>query len=193
MNSTASNNTKTTAQITSFLESFSDGITSSNKELYKRIIKDSDITSFSNYEEFYFAVLYPFENLMDGFVRSKILDNSDVAFLMLNSQFVERHFEEIIKTKEGWPCCADKSRTIISSLIKFYSTGEEIKFNYEAEYTYHLPKKVFNNHEHIVAFYEGLKSLFYGKSEKHLKALMLVLNEGDCSETVEREALDEKI
>ena len=164
-----------TAQITSFLESFRDGITEGNKKLYKKVIESSEIKGFDNYEEFYFAVIYPFEQMLDGFVRSEISDNGDAVFLMTNSQFVESHFEGIVKNKEGFSCCADKSRTIMKMLIKFYSTGEKIEFDYDAEYTFHLPKTVFKTHDQIIDFYKGVKDLFYGSSQKYLKSLKATL------------------
>lgn len=162
------------ADLVSFLGGWCGDITSENKALYQKIIEGSEIQSFNNndYEEFHLSIIYPFNNFIDGFIRSEISDNHDVAFLMANSEFVEHHFEEWVRRKEGAPCSADKSRTIIRSLIKFYSKGKKIAFNYEAEYTYHLPKTVFKTHDQIVEFYEGLKSLFYGKPEKYLKALM---------------------
>lgn len=160
-----------TSDLTNFLASLGESISANNKELYKKIIESSELKNFDDYEEFYLSVLYPFENFIDGFVRSKYSDNSHVAFLMANSQFVQCHFEEVLKNKEGFGCSADKSRTIIKRLIKFYSTGVPIEFNYEAKETYHLPKSVFKTHDQIIEFYEGLKSLFYGKSEKYIRAL----------------------
>ena len=164
-----------TEQISNFLSSLSGSIDAGNIDLYKEIIKTSEIKQFGDYESFYFAVIYPFENFINGFIKSEISTNHDVAFLMKNSQFIERNFQSLIEQKDGFACSADKSRTIMSCLINFYKTGDEITFNYDAEYTYHLPKEIFKTHEHIVLFYEGLKSLFSGQSEKHVKALAMVL------------------
>jgi len=164
-----------TSELVGFLEAFKGSMSDDNKNLYKKIIESSEISGFTGYEEFYFAIIYPFDNFIDGFVQSEISDNEDVIFLMRNSQFIENNFQELIVNKEGSACCADKSRTIIKRLIEFYITGEKIEFDYEAKYTYHLPKTIFKSHDHIVSFYKGLQGLFYGKNEKYLQSLRLVL------------------
>lgn len=157
-----------------FLDNFNIGIESSNKDLYKKIIEGSELTSFSDYEEFYFLVLYPFKNFLEGFLLTEVSDNRDVLFIMLNSQFIERHFNNTIEKEEGMPCCSDKSRTIMYKIIKFYTTGEKISFDFDGEYTYHIPKNVFTTHDQIILFYEGLKELYYGRNEKYLFALKFI-------------------
>lgn len=166
-----------TSTLKEFLTNFDNSITDEAKALYKKVIENSDIKTFKDYDEFFFAVIYPFREFIRGFVRSEISDNVDVVFLMLNSQFVTRHFEALIERKEGWPCSADKSTTIMRALMNHFRTGEKIEFNYDGEYTYHLPKKIFASHDQIVNFYEGLKDLYYGRSEKYLKSLKDVLTD----------------
>lgn len=146
-------------------------------KLYKALIDEKCFDEINNYEDLYFGLIYPFENFISGLIMSEISTNEDYIFIMKESQFIERHFEKNIKTLEGgFACCADKSRAIIKALLNFYKTGERIEFNYNQEYTFHLPKIVFNTHENIIEFYEELKSLFYGDNEKYLKALLSLKN-----------------
>jgi hypothetical protein len=125
----------------------------------------------SDAEGFFFALLYPLENAIDGLLSSELPGNSKAQFLFSQGQFVERHFEKLFEKHEGSACCADKSRTIVRSLLRFLTTGKRIEFNYEAEYTYHLPRRIFRTHEEIVTFYDALLRLYYGRSEPYLEAM----------------------
>lgn len=158
--------------IDAMIDAINDAITNENKALYKEL---HERIKFDNYSQFYFDVIYPFERVIDGFARCEISDNDDISFLISNSQFIEGHFTYVINKKEGPACSADKATTIMSELIKFYSTGGKIKFNYDSEYTFHLPKKVFKTHDEIIFFYTGLMSLYYGNPGRYLIALNSVL------------------
>lgn len=127
-------------------------------------------------EDFYFSFLYPISNVIDG-VTQQVSSCRKTQFILKHSQFIERHFEGLIRQHEGFACCADKSRTIMNKLFLAYLNDEEIVFNYDAEYTYHLPKKIFKTHDDIIMFFEGVYSLYYGKPEKYLKSLSCVLSE----------------
>lgn len=156
--------------IKEFLEKFSDNIDNRNMSLYRKIIEESGLEGkFNDYNSFYLSVIYPFENFVEAFIKSEVSNNPDVVFLLKESQFVERHFNKIIKEKEGYPCSSDKSRTIMHRLIKFYTDGTEISFNYDGVYTYHLPKEVFTTHDEIVGSYKALKQLYYGNNEWYLE------------------------
>ncbi len=159
--------------ITKFLDSMIGRIEQKEIDLFKKVIATNKITDIKDHEGFFYAVLYPFEQFISGFVKSKIANNRDVVFIIQNQKFIEHNFARIIEEKEGSPCSADKSRTIMRSLLNHYKSGQKITFNYEQEYTYHLPKKVFKTHDHIIKFYEGLKFLWYGDNKKYLEALQI--------------------
>lgn len=163
-------------KIGDFLEKFSSMITEENKQLYNKIIETSTLHEevSDDYEKFYYGVVYPFEKFVDGMIRSELRDNQDVVFLMSKSKFVKRHFTNIIERIEGSACSVDKSRTIIRGLIRYYMKGEEIKFDYDGEYTYHLPKVIFKEQCRIIEFYEAVKSLYYGNSEKYMKIICML-------------------
>jgi len=164
-----------TEALKEFLNAMTDSIEKEKIELFEKIIDSSKIEQYDNPNEFFYAVLYPWEKFISGFLKSTINANKDVEFIFKNSQYIDRHFCNLFEKYEGSACCADKSRTIVNRLLKYYQEGEEIVFNYEAEYTYHLPKKIFKSHDHIIQFYESIKSLLYGNPEKYLEALKVVL------------------
>lgn len=158
--------------IKDFLEKFSYSIEQENLSLYKRIMEESCLGGkFDDFESFYLSVIYPFENFINSFVKSEISDSPDVMFLMRHSQFVEGHFRTIIEHREGLSCCADKSRTIMRGLIRFYAEGIRIAFDYNGKYTFHLPKEVFTSHDEIVEFYSSLKMLYYGNGDTYVKIM----------------------
>ena len=158
--------------IKGFLDAFSGNLETENIALYRKIMEESMLEGkFNDYESFHLSVIYPFENFIEAFIKTEISDNFDVQFLMTQSQFIERHFEKMINRKDGFGCCADKSRTIMKRLIQFYTDGTEIVFNYDAEYTFHLPKNVFTTHDEIIEFYTALKQLYYGNHESYVLAL----------------------
>ena len=140
--------------------------------MYKNLIDSSGINNYNTIDEFYYGIIYPFEKFTSGLIKSEISPNRNVVFIYQKLRFVENHFRNLFETIEGSACCADKSRAIVKRLIEFYKNGTKIEFDYNGEYTFHLPKKIFKTHESIICFYEGLHSLYYGISEKYLTALL---------------------
>jgi hypothetical protein len=121
-------------------------------------------------EGFYYSFICPLSVMVDGLLAQELPQSPEAQFLFKHSQFVERHFENLIKKYEGSACCADKSRTILESLLRFLKTGEEISFDYTQKYTYHLPELVFKTHGEIVEFFSALHQLYYGKTTPLLEA-----------------------
>lgn len=168
-----------TKQIESFLNTLSDSIDGEKVELYKKIIGSSQIASFDGPDEFFYAVLYPFEQFISGFLHAELEGvNRDVIFIYKNSQYIDRSFAQLFIKHEGSACSSDKSRTIVKRLVDFYQTGKKIEFDYNAEYTFHFPKTIFKTHEHIVLFYEGLKDLQYGDNRRYLQAMKTIFIDG---------------
>ena len=139
-----------------------------NVKLYRKIIGENGLCAVVDPEAFYFKMVYPFEQFLSGYIRVEITDRSDLTFLLLHSQFVERLFISEIKKREGWACSADKSRAIIQGLATFFRTRSKIAWNYEGDYTYHLPKKVFTTHDSIIEYFNAIWRLYYGNSDKYL-------------------------
>ena len=160
-----------------FLNTMSDSIDKEKVELFEKIMDSSRREEFEGPDEFFYAILYPWEKFISGYLKSALKANSDVEFIFKNSQYIDRHFANLFVKYEGMACSSDKSRTIVKRLLEFYTTGNPIEFDYTAEYTFHLPKVIFKNHDDIVDFYTGLKSLLYGHPEKYLSTLQKVIGE----------------
>ena len=120
------------------------------------------------------VVIHPFDNFIDGMIQTNISKNDDIGFIFRNSQFVDRHFCNLIEKIDGSACSADRSRTIVRALVNFFSTGKEISFDYNQEYTYRLPETVFRTHGEIIDFYQGIKNIFYGSPDKYLLAMQKI-------------------
>lgn len=157
--------------IATFLDSMIGNIEQSNIDMFKSILETNEIPNIQNHEDFYYAVVYPFDKFLNAFIKTKIADNNDVVFIMKNLRYIGSNFAKIIVQKEGLSCNTDKSRTIVSSLLNWFKKNQEIDFDYNQEYTYHLPKIVFNRHNEIIEFYEALKALRYGNKEKYLEVI----------------------
>jgi hypothetical protein len=160
-----------TEQLTNFLNSLTEGITNEQKKLYISIIEKGGFSKFETPEEFYFAVIHPYNDFVSGFIKSEISSNKDVEFCLLHYNYIESSFCRFFQDFEGSPCCADKSRSIVKCLIDYFKNGNPIKFDYTQKYTYHLPEKILKTHEEIISMYEGLRDMYYGNNVKYAKAL----------------------
>lgn len=158
------------------IEGFSSLIDDENREVCQKLTECDDVqralkaAQEGDIEYFNLYAVYPMQSAIAG-LAALISPDKDAQFLLKHSEFVETHFEKLIVRHEGNPCCADKSRTIMTRLFSYYLEGKEITFDYEQEYTYHLPRTVFKTHNEIKSFYEGLRDLYYGCPEKYLIAL----------------------
>lgn len=130
-------------------------------------IREGDVTAF------YFAVAYPMGNLLDGLLAQELC-SPEAQFLFRRGEFVESHFRRQIELYEGSTCCADKTGAIIEVLLNFFRTGQLIEFDYEQQYTYHLPKKVFTTHESIVGFFYALRKMYHGQADDYLAAIAAI-------------------
>lgn len=115
---------------------------------------------------FHFALMYPWDELIEGLLAREFPASWEVRFLFKESAFIERHFERVIIDAEGSACCADKSTTVMRSLLMHLTTGREIAFDRAQAYTYHLPRLVFAEHAEIVEFFYALAHLHAGRPQK---------------------------
>ena len=139
-----------------------------NNNLYRKIIADNKI-EVRNIEGFNYILVWPYEGFLKGLICEKFGNSFDMRFLFLNNRFIQNYFRTIILKYEGSACSEDKVKTIMESLINYLKNGTPITWNYEAEYTFHLPKKIFTEHQQIIEFFEALKGLHSGKIEKYLQ------------------------
>lgn len=145
-------------------------------------LREGDVTRF------YFGLIYPINNAVEGLI-AKEFSSREARFLVMNSTFVEENFKSLIVKYEGSACSADKSRTIMRALLKFYVSGKEIVFDHSQEYTYHLPKNVFTTHAEIVEFFDGLYRLYYGKSDSYMRAIINVHKSGLAAQSKQIEQI----
>ncbi len=120
---------------------------------------------FGRYE---YLVLHPLNQFTSGLAESVFPGSAKLQFLAREIAFFQRHLGETIKEIEGSSCYNDKTQRISRALLQFFLTGKEIAWDYSAEYTYSLPKKIFVTHEEIVEFFDAVHFLFYGRPDRYL-------------------------
>jgi hypothetical protein len=121
--------------------------------------------------DFYISLIYPLSKTIDGLLAHELPSSPEARFLFKHSQFVEAHYRRVIEEFEGSPCCADKSRTIMRSLASTLKSRDPISFDYDQQYTYHLPKVVFKTHGEIIEFFTALYRLYYGRPQPFIEAV----------------------
>lgn len=126
---------------------------------------------------FYFALPYEMNQLVDAILEAELPGNGNAQFLMGHSSFVSSHLDRIFQKFEGSACSHDKTKTVMRALMRFFTTGEPISFNYDQEYTFGLPKKVLKTHDSIVYYFNGLHHLYYGNSDHYLQAMFNIMGE----------------
>lgn len=164
-----------TDSIKSVLSAMHDVIGKENAELYERLADENIKVDINDHESFFYQIIYPFHRYVSGLISTLISTDNNVEFILTHSDYLENAFRHWIVRAEGSACCADKSRTIMRRLLDFYRDGTKIVFDYDAEYTYHLPKKLFREHQEIVLFYEALQHMYYGDPKRYLTQMMLII------------------
>jgi len=168
-----------TGSIESVINGIIGSVEKENREFFESILKTSDIENAiesakkCDSSDFYIYLMYPFSGFVDCLL-STVTDSDNAKFFLKHGEFVERHFLKFIEKKEGQACCADKSGFIMRSVIKFYMTGKPIDMDYSQEYTYHLPKTVFNTHDKIIEFAASIQKLYYGRYEDYIKQVLKI-------------------
>lgn len=153
------------------LAAISDSIQQEHSDEFAKISETVTPPTFGDVEEFNYLVHNPIRTYLKELIKSSVSPNPDIQFIHLNYQFVKSQFESLIVRREGSQSCADKSRTIINRLIKYYLTGERIEFDYDQKYTFHLPKVIFKTHDDILEFYKGIHRMYYGNPDEYLTVL----------------------
>lgn len=144
-------------------------------ELYKKVIDQTDIPDnidLSDPEMLNLFLIAPLRDFIRNLIKDKVSCNNDVIDLYYDYDYYEEHFKEMVSTVEGGACCADKSGYLMSKLLRFFLHDEEIKHNYEQEYTYQIPEKIFRTHTEIVEFFLAVRRLRFGNNELYLKWLV---------------------
>ena len=112
------------------------------------------------------------DDVIEGLLMLAGVDDRKSRFVFREYTFLERHVTNVITQYEGLACSVDKSRTIMRSYVNSLFSGTAIVFDFEQEYTFHLPKVVLNEHLLIHNFIDGLYAFFYGSTDKYLASMM---------------------
>lgn len=173
--------TDKTQGIKTVLEALLKGGQAEGQLLYAQIYDEEIIqkarnaAQSGNPERFFFALGYQLQKVIDAVVEGEFPQNQNAQFLMANAHFIESHLDKIFTKFEGMACSHDKTKTVMKALLRFFTTEKRIEFNYDGEYTYHLPKKVLRDHDSIIAYFTGLHHLYYGNPDRYLVAMQGII------------------
>lgn len=131
-------------------------------------VRRNDVTGFDH------TLLQPLGSLIDGLLSRELPNNQKAQFLFKHGNLVAMHLRNLYERYEGSSCCMDKARGVIRKLSDFLVTGKEISFNDDSPYRFHVPTTILRTHKDIVAFFEALQSLTYGRPELYLQALRTI-------------------
>jgi len=160
-----------TKAFTNIFEGLLSGIDKEAKETWDEVINKLELDNIKDLDSYSHHVLFPLDLQLKEQIAKVVFgsDDYDLKFLANNYYYVERHFRNIFTHFEGNFACADKSRTVINKLFKHYKNGEEIEFDYDAEYTYHLPQAVMRDPKDVIEFYQAVKRLHDGHYDLYIK------------------------
>ena len=166
------------SSLSSMFANFADSLNRQNIQAYELVKEESDfVNAMAALEHFKGGhantALYKVRNdQVCGMIQStEAVHKSKLEILIVNYELFESHFRTVFERFEGMACCSDKTRTCLAYIIKYLMIGESIKFNYEGEYTYHLPEFVLTNHDEVIFYFNALCDLVYGKFDAYLTAL----------------------
>jgi hypothetical protein len=124
-----------------------------------------------DFESFYFEMLYPFDQAVDGLLSAELPDAEKAHFVFRHYRFIDNHLCRLFWDYEGSAFSADKARTVLRSIVGFVLTRKPITFDYSDGGAYYLPARVLKKHDEIVALYEALQCLYHGNPRPYLREL----------------------
>jgi hypothetical protein len=138
------------------------------------IVSSIDDLRNNRFEKFHKAIVMKSDDILEGIVEHVFGDNYEIAFLIKQYDFLYQHLEKLFTKFEGHASCVDKTRTVLAYLLLNKAKGTRIEFDYDGEWTYHLPKKILTSHEEVIKFFDAMINLYYGSHEKYLALLLEV-------------------
>jgi len=85
---------KVNTAIKGVIGSILDSVSKENIELFEKLIQEKPVKEIKDYQDFYFSLIYDYENVLEAFIKTKICNDNDVVFLLMRSRFIESHFDE---------------------------------------------------------------------------------------------------
>jgi hypothetical protein len=138
------------------------------------ILKAEEALRELDYRKFDSSLLRHHSRITSALIKKELWDNHRLGFLFTKQEFVSRHIRNLFVDIEGSCCCADKERTVMRAIVRHLHSGNPIKFNYDAEYTYMLPEIVLRDQESVIAYFEGLYQLYYGNPKPYLTEMLKI-------------------
>lgn len=138
------------------------------------VLKAAEALRVLDYRKFQLSLLRRQQQVSKSLIEKVLGKNAHLSFLMINQDYVGMHLRNLFVDIEGSSCCADKERTVMRALIRHYHQGGRIEFNYEGEYTYHLPQIVLRDHESIIGYFDGLYRLYYGDPKPYMLQMLKI-------------------
>lgn len=121
------------------------------------------------------VLMYPIRQ-MTGAVADNYLGFKDktgkAAFIYLNYDFVESNISKLMQKRTGFSASVDKSRTVISTYLKYLSHPEEELPDFCKDH-YWLPK--FGSAKEWIEYCDSLINLYYGEPERYLETYRTLL------------------
>jgi len=150
-------------------------IKSENIEEYEK--SGIKLPQFNSCQDFFIKITYPYVRLVHWYLASlKATDNTE--FLLLNSDYIENHLDQIFSTHEGWACSHDKTIFVIEWLLRLYQKWEPMKFLHEGSSEHFwIPQVVLNCQSKCEQFFEAIKLLYYWKPLKYLEFYKKLIKE----------------
>lgn len=93
-----------------------------------------------------------------------------VSFIK-NYKMIELNLDNLFTKYETMCCSHDKTRTVLSHYFNYLLFDKEIHFDYNQEYTFHLPKKVLKTHDEVVGYISTLNSLSLGRIDEYVSLI----------------------
>jgi hypothetical protein len=106
--------------------------------------------------------------LESGLLDHVFPNQPQVQFIFSHLRFVELQFLAFIKKHEGDACSVDKARFLVDALLRHYLQGRRLSIDRNQQYTYHLPTKVFVEHNEMLDFFVAVQGLYYGRVHAYL-------------------------
>lgn len=154
------------------INAISDIFDKEKKESYEdlKLARLNDLPSINDFD----LLLYNLEDKVIRLIESGKEGyelSHDAKFLYMKIKFVKHQFRSVIEKTEGSCCSADKVRSILSVIKADVVDGKVKEFDYDGEYTFHLPDKVFKTHDDIMRFFRAIKRLYYGNPVDYMMEL----------------------
>lgn len=145
-----------------------------------------ELAACNEFENYYLFVTQevgkPLSAVLDSLGR-----NGRWKFLFENANSVNNIFAEYFSDTEGSGCSFDKSRWVVSSLLKHFHTGETIQIEV-TDKSYWFPQYSLLDQQSILDFYAGIESLLgSGRVDKFIMAYGKSLRQVDLNKQLAKE------